>query len=225
MQEILELRCPQGASSLTDIMAALEQAAVAHSVVLHIDRDRMLSEFGVLWMLARCRVTLQRMPSEGMTVQTFLRKPTTAVSHRDFTVLDERGVCGTAVQTWVLVDAEERKLRSLKAFTPLWTLPTPVPERTDFLRQLSLPEELPDRVSWTVAREEIDSHGHLNNVKYILHAEAMISRPCTGLEVLFDRECFVGETLTMESDGTYVRGIRSDGLDAFRCRFFKEGEE
>ena len=58
MQEILELRCPRGASSLADIMAALEQAAVAHSVVLHIDHDRMLSEFGVLWMLARCRVTL-----------------------------------------------------------------------------------------------------------------------------------------------------------------------
>ena len=63
-----------------------------------------------------------------------------------------------------------------------------------------LPEELPERISWTVAPEEIDSNGHLNNVKYILHAEAMISRPCTCLEVLFDRECFVGETLTLESD-------------------------
>lgn len=225
MQEILELRCPRGASSLADIMAALEQAAVAHSVVLHIDHDRMLSEFGVLWMLARCRVTLERMPSEGFTVQTFLRKPTAAVSHRDFTVLDDRGVCGTAVQTWVLADAEERKLRNLKTVPPLWALPTPVPERTDFLRHLSMPEHLPEHISWTVATEEIDSNGHLNNVKYILHAEAMIPRPCTCLEVLFDRECFAGETLTLESNGTYVRGVRADGLDAFRCRFYKENEK
>lgn len=222
MQEVLELSRPAGAASLTELMAALQDAAIAHSLDLHIDFARMLHDFHALWMLVRCTAELTRLPVGALRLQTFLRKPTAAFSVRDFTLLDEKGVCGSAMQCWVLADAETRKLISLKSVPPLWSLPTPEPERTDALRRIPLPEELTDAALWTVAPEEIDDNGHLNNVVYVRHAEALQKDRCLGLEIQFDRECFAGERLRLQTCGGFVRGVKADGSESFRCRFRKE---
>ena len=42
---------------------------------------------------------------------------------------------------------------------------------------------------------------------------------------MFDRECFVGETLRLESadcDSFFVRGVKENGEESFRARFWKE---
>lgn len=210
--------------SLSDAMAALERAAIAHSEELHIDHDRMLSEFGCLWMLARCRLRLKRLPLGTVRVRTWLRKPTSAVSIRDFSLLDGDGEVGTAVQSWVLADARERRLVSLKTVAPLRSLPTPVPERTDSLRRLLLPETA-YVADWCIQPSEIDANGHLNNVAYIRHAEALAPSGCNVLEVIFDRECFAGETLRLETaqtDAFYVRGCKAQGEESFRLCFRRE---
>lgn len=222
MQEILELSRPAGAGSLTEVMAALQDAAIAHSLDLRIDHDRMLNDFGVLWMLVRCAVDLRRLPVGALRVQTFLRTPTAASSIRDFSLFDDEGFCGTAMQCWVLADVNTRKIVNLKTVPVLWTQPTPVPERTDTVKRVPLPEELTDVALWTVAPEEIDNNGHLNNVVYVRHAEALQDAPCTGLEIQFDRECFAGEVLRLQTCGGFVRGVKADGAESFRCRFRKE---
>lgn len=225
MQEILELSRPAGADSLTEIVAAMQDAAIAHSLDLNIGFERMLKDFHALWMLVRLRVDLQRQPIGALRLRTFLRTPSSAFSIRDFSLLDDKGVCGSAMQCWVLADAETRKLISLKSVPPLWSLPTPEPERTDALRRIPLPEELTDAALWTVAPEEIDDNGHLNNVVYVRHAEALQNSPCLGLEIQFDRECFAGEVLRLQTFGGFVRGVKADGSESFRCRFRKENAE
>lgn len=223
MQKKLSLEYGK-ADSLTEVMTALEKGAVAHSLDLHIDHDRMLSEFGVLWMVVRCRLQLNRLPAGTLRVETFLRTPSAALSNRDFALFDDLGECGAAVQTWVLADAKERKLVNLKQIPPLWELPIPKPERTDSLRRLSIPETVFAQ-SWTVSPEEIDANGHLNNVQYIRHAQALVPKDCTGLEVVFDRECFAGETLrleTAEADSFFVRGVKESGVESFRARFWRK---
>ena len=222
MQEILELSRPAGAGSLTEVMAALQDAAIAHSLDLRIDHDRMLNDFGVLWMLVRCAVDLRRLPVGALRVQTFLRRPTAASSIRDFSLYDGEGLCGTAVQCWVLADAKTRKIVNLKNIPVMWSLPAPVPERTDTVKRVPLPEDLTDAAAWTVAPGEIDNNGHLNNVVYVRHAEALQDQPCTGLEIQFDRECFAGEVLRLQTCGGFVRGVKADGAESFRCRFRKE---
>ena len=225
MKPTLEITRLNGASSLSALMSALEEAAVAHAVALHIDHDRMLRDFGCLWMVVRCRLRVTRMPEGTFTVRTWLRKPTAALSNRDFSICDAQGELGSAVQTWVLADAAERRIIPMKSVEPLWTLPTPEPERTDALRRLALPENMTESARWTVQPQEIDSNGHLNNVAYIHHAEALAPKGCTLLEVVFDRECFAGETLTLETaqaDGFFVRGLKENGEESFRARFWKE---
>ena len=228
MKSVFEIHCPMGAGTLSELMSALEKAAVAHAAELRIDHDRMLKDFGCLWMVVRCRLRVARMPEGAFTVRTWLRKPTAAVSNRDFSVFDARGELGSAVQTWVLADAAERRIVPMKGVEPLWTLPTPEPERKDVLRRLVLPEDMRESTRWTVQPGEIDGNGHLNNVVYIRHAEALAPRGCTLLEVVFDRECFAGETLTLETaqaDGFFVRGRKENGEESFRTRFWKENME
>lgn len=225
MRERMEVLLPEKTvCGLSDVMEALQCAAIVHSEDLHIDHDRMLSEFGCLWMLVRCRLRLKRLPTGALRVQTWLRRPAPAVSIRDFSLFDGEEEIGTAVQSWVLADARERRLVNLKTVAPLWTLPTPAPERKDVLRRLSLPQTAPQS-RWLVLPEEIDENGHLNNVAYIRHGEALAPAGCNALEVTFDRECFAGETLLLETaqtDAFYVRGIKADGAESFRLRLWRE---
>lgn len=225
MRERIEIMT-DAARNLSDVTAALERAVIAHSEELHIDHDRMLAEFGCLWMLVRCRLRLKRLPRGEMRVQTWLRKPTAALSIRDFSLFDDAEEIGTAVQSWVLADARERKLVNLKTVAPLWSLPTPEPERTDSLRRLLLPETA-HAADWCILPSEIDANGHLNNVAYVRHAEALAPTLCNALEVTFDRECFAGETLRLETaqtDSFYVRGVKDGGEESFRLRFWREDE-
>ena len=62
--------------SMSDAVAALQTAAIGHSEVLHIDHDRMLRDYGCLWMLVRCSVRLSRLPEHAAHIETFLRRPT-----------------------------------------------------------------------------------------------------------------------------------------------------
>lgn len=209
--------------SMSDAVAALQTAAIGHSELLQIDHDRMLRDYGCLWMLVRCSVRLSRLPVEAPRVETFLRRPTATASVRDHTILDGDTPVGTAVQTWALVDAEKRRLVNLKHIDCLWSLPTPSPERTALPTRAALPDGLTLAAQWQIRPDEIDSNGHLNNVQYIRHSERLAPADCTALDVQFDRECFAGETLCLETaPGFFVRGVKESGEVSFRLRLWRE---
>ncbi len=209
--------------SMTDAAAALQAAAIGHSEALHIDHDRMLRDYGCLWMLVRCSVRLTRLPVEQPVVTTFLRRPTATASLREFTVFDGETPVGRAVQTWVLVDAEKRRLVNLKHIDCLWSLPTAEPEDALPSRRTALPEHMTPAAQWQILPEEIDANGHLNNIQYIRHSERLAPAGCTALDVQFDRECFAGETLRLETaEGFFVRGVKESGEVSFRLRLWRE---
>lgn len=81
MQEILEVSCRpvhDGIWTPAELMGALERAATDHADALNIGHDRMVADFGCLWMLVRSRLELTRLPAadEALTVRTWLRSPT-----------------------------------------------------------------------------------------------------------------------------------------------------
>ena len=213
------------AHTMTDVVAALQEAAIGHSVALHIDHDRMLRDYGCLWMLFRCSVRLARLPILTPRIETFLRQPTNSASIRDYTIFDGAEQVGTAVQTWGLVDAEKRKIVNLKHIDCLCSLPTPTPERKQLPRRPEQPEVLTAAAEWRVTPDEIDDNGHLNNVRYIRHAEALLPPGCNALDVQFDKECFAGETLRLETaPGGFVRGVKESGELSFHLRLRREDE-
>lgn len=219
MQAIYTHTCPAPAAwTPAALLSAMEVAASHHAYHLNIHFDRLYHDFGALWMIVRSRYTLERQPVGPLHITTWMRSPTPALSIRDFDLADDGGPVGQAVQTWVIADAQSRRLMSLRDIPPLWTLPYVTPERSGSLRTLRLPE-LPVAARWTVQPEEIDDNGHLNNVQYVRHAQAFAPADTRCLEIIYDRECFVGERITLEAADGYVRGVKPDGTESFRAHF------
>ena len=134
MQEILEVSCRpvhDGIWTPAELMGALERAATDHADALNIGHDRMVADFGSLWMLVRSRLELTRLPAadEALTVRTWLRSPTPVMSVRDYDFCADGEVIGSAVHCWVLVNAEARHMIDLRQIPTLWELPVHAPER------------------------------------------------------------------------------------------------
>ncbi len=225
----MKVTCPRGAKTLTDVARAMEKGAVAHGLDLNVGHDRLVEEFGLLWMLVRYQIRLER-PVEGpLRVETYLRSPSSAFSVRDFAFFDELGPCGLGSQVWVVADEKERKIRPISAVPPLLESPVHQPERKDRPLRFKLPEKMEERAVWVVAPEEIDDNGHLNNVAYVRHAEALVPENCRALDVSFERECFLGERLSLHlgasEEAYFVLISKENGEESFRARFGKEKEE
>lgn len=102
MQEILEVSCRpvhDGIWTPAELMGALERAATDHADALNIGHDRMVADFGSLWMLVRSRLELTRLPAadDALTVRTWLRSPTPVMSVRDYDFCADGEVIGSAV--------------------------------------------------------------------------------------------------------------------------------
>ena len=142
----------------------------------------------------------------------------------DLTLRELRSI-GRALQYWVLANAQTRRIANLRDIDILWTLPVREPECRETIRRLVLPESLPEAGAWTVTPEEIDDNGHLNNVVYVQHAQRFAPPDTKWIEVIYDRECFLGETLRLFAKDGCVRGVKSDGSESFRARFQQSEEE
>lgn len=229
VKERMEILVPEGAKNLSEIAHALEKAAVAASYELEVDHDNLLKKCGCLWMLVRYRIRLHRLPVGALRVETFLRSPKSAFSLRDFTLFDELGEAGQAVQTWVVADEKDRKVRPLSVCADYLTAPTPVPERSTKPLRFKPPADMALLGSWHVRPEQIDNNGHLNNVAYLREAEKYVCGSYTALDVAFDRECFLGETLCLkgasQGDTQFVCIYKENGELSFSARFGKECPE
>ncbi len=190
MQEILEVSCRpvhDGIWTPAELMGALERAATDHADALNIGHDRMVADFGSLWMLVRSRLELTRLPAadEALTVRTWLRSPTPVMSVRDYDFCADGEVIGSAVHCWVLVNAEARHMIDLRQIPALWELPVHVPERKTRLRRLTLPETMTAAGAVRVTDAEIDDNGHMNNVAYVRRAQEAAPGLFRGLEVVY----------------------------------------
>ena len=222
MKTLLSITAPPP-KTIAETMTLLQKAAQAHSVDLEIDYDRMLKDFQCLWMIVRAKVHLDRLPMKEVRIDTWLRKPSAVASIRDYAIYEGEEEIGYGVYAWTIVHAETRKLVSMKTVPPIMEAPTLTPERTLALKRLPLPEDMEVKGLWTVIPEEIDSNGHVNNVNYVRHGEAL----CPGaldLEVIFDRECFPGEKISLYQKDGYIRGVKESGDECFRARFGRNEE-
>ena len=218
MQKVLEVTYPE-VRDFADAMGALEKAAVAHANDLGVGFDTMLGDYNVLWMIARSRVHLDRLPRGEVRVRTWLRSPRAAMSIRDYALLDGEEEIGYGLQYWVLADAEKRNIVNMKNIPPIWEAPHVLPERKELLRRLKMPELQPVG-KWQVSKEELDKNGHLNNVYYVRHGEAYAPEAARTLDISFEHECFCGENISLEAADGFVQGVKENGEISFFSRFY-----
>ena len=209
--------------SLQETMTLLQKTAEGHSKNLHIDYERMLRDYRCLWMIVRAKIHLDRLPTKEIRIDTWLRKPSAVASIRDYAIFEGEEEIGYGIYAWTIVHADTRKLVSMKTVPPILEAPIATPERTMILKRIPLPEDMEKAGLWIVTPEEIDSNGHVNNVNYVRHGEAL----CPGaldLEVIYDRECFPGEQITLFRKGGHIRGVKESGDECFRAKFGRNEE-
>lgn len=222
MEPLFTLTAP-APKTLSETMTLLQRAAEGHSMELQIDYDRMLRDFSCLWMIVRAKVHLDRMPETEIRIRTWLRKPSSVVSIRDYAIFEGEEEIGYGVYAWTVVHKDTRKLVSIKTVPPILEAPTVEPERTNLLKRIPLPQDMEEAALWSVSPSEIDGNGHVNNVCYVRHGEALCPG-ATDLEVIFDRECFPGEEIRLFQKDGYVRGLKENGDECFRAHYWRNEE-
>lgn len=209
--------------TMADTMTLLQKAAEGHSLNLQIDYDRMLKDFRCLWMIVRAKVHLDHFPKEEIRIDTWLRKPSSVASIRDYAIYEGDKEIGYGIYAWTIVHAETRKLVNMRSVPPILEAPTIAPERTAVLKRIPLPEDMEEKGLWVVSPQEIDANGHVNNVNYIRHGEELYPN-ALDLEVIFDRECFPGEKISLFQKEGFIRGVKENGDECFRGKFGRNEE-
>lgn len=153
---------------LSAVMEAMQETAATHSDRLGIGRDALMA-LGVVWILSRSRVTLDRTPRMGetVTVQTWPLMPRHMFYARNNAFLDAAGRrIGEATSLWVLMDIQTRRIVNRDE------IPRHIPDNSDLPAAAPmgpirpLPGE-PEVRTLIPPYADFDVNGHVNNTKYL----------------------------------------------------------
>lgn len=141
---------------------------------------------------------------------------------RNFSLEGEDGaLLAQSTSAWILVDPVERKiLRPSQCVYTMQPNPTPVQPA---LERLHLPE-LPELARHVVRPSQIDCNGHLGNQFYAdlicdYAPEGFQGRAVQALQISFDHEAYLGQTITLCGQSTGPRSFALEGRlpDGRRC--------
>lgn len=151
------------------IFILMQEISDRHTVVLNSDRA-VLIEKGIVWVLSRMHVHMDRYPVIGDTLEmtTWPGVGNRFMFPRHYRFQDSQGnVLGYATSIWVLLDIHTRK--SL----PASALPVPLPDTSDIPAPLPMPkklhipgEALSGSLSIAPRFQDYDVNGHVNNTRY-----------------------------------------------------------
>lgn len=160
-----------GCLELSALLYFAQQAATGHCDELGLDWDTM-AEKNLFWAVIRHRVIIDRLPraGENITLRTWPMPTTRTYYPRTVQGLDEQGeILFQVVSMWVLMDMQTRSmvLPGKSGIDVSGVLQGGEPDMPS-----SLHPDLRDNTHmWTVSRQDLDINGHVNNAKYLKHAE------------------------------------------------------
>ena len=131
-------------SLIYQLLHNLEETAALHTIELGIPRPVMVERYGVVWMIVRSWMQLDKQPdpASDLTVRTWHRGMTGSMIYRDFDLIQNGERIGQAVQTWVLVDIGSRTLFRMSKVAELADSPRPEVVKDVRPRKLTPPGQL-----------------------------------------------------------------------------------
>ncbi len=213
-----------GAWRPSAILTAMQEAAGMHSFLLGCGRDELLKK-GIVWVLSRCEVRMEKYPRVGetVTVETFPTALRRWFFPRHFLFKNGRGeTLGCACTLWVLLDVKERKM------APPGEVAATIPANADLTPPLPMPGAVEDvdgaeTVSVRLpAYFDLDVNGHVNNTRYAdwacdaLGVECMREYELASLRINYAAEIRPGQETalhTFRSGKSYrVAGFHGDKM-------------
>ncbi len=203
----------------------LQDAAGAHCGEIGLGSE-VTGPRNLIWVVVRQQTELERWPRPGerFILQTW-PGDTRHMFYPRFHLLTspEGEVLGRSSALWTLVDRDSRKMISPAAYgldikglstgqeAPLPTAPARIPT--------------PNRGSFTVSRDVLDSNGHMNNTRYYDVAEEIIGRTgdreaLRGALTEYVSEALEGETISLawgqEGGRYFILGTTEGEKNVFR---------
>lgn len=201
----------------SNIMVTMQELAEMHAAEFGNSREALI-EKGVVWVLARMRIELTRVPTLGETVRliTWPGKTARALFPRYYSIEDASGQeIGTAVTLWMLVDVEKHRMAMPSAsgveMPDASMMPVPQPHPPKLLMEGEAEESFR-----RCAYSDLDVNRHMNNTRYaewvcdLLAPERLNSHQIKSLQINYVAEARPGETMRLalydQGDTVKVRG-------------------
>lgn len=188
------------------ILEVMQEMAGIHGTLIGVGRHALLKQ-GVVWVLTRVEVVMDRYPKIGDTIsiETFPMPVRRWFFPRYFIFRDEHGdEIGRAGSLWVLLDISTRKMAKPDIAAAL------MPDNSDLLAPLGLPATVTE-VSGTLETAthnpvytDLDINGHVNNTKYMdwccnaLGIDTMKENCLSRFDVNYNLEILPGQQIRSE---------------------------
>lgn len=187
------------------ILEMMQEVSGMHSYLLGCGRD-VLIEKGMVWVLTRLEVQMNRYPKVGdkVAMETFPMPTRRWFFPRYFVMYDEDSqVLGQASSLWVLLDINTRKM------LPPGEVEAFIPDNRDMTPPMGMPgavAEVGGEMSVTrhmPVYTDLDVNGHVNNTKYVdwlcdsLGIDAMADHCLQSICVNYDAEVLPGEEIEL----------------------------
>lgn len=210
------------------LLQLLQDIAGEHAERIGTGRQIMLDNHNCVWMLVRTWYQLDIPLLLGQTVglRTWPSKNDATVSERYFEIEVDGTSAGRALQMWVLVDIDRRRIARIRNFAEIQAMPLTEKPISLRLRHL-VPPELHDAGTYRVTNEDMDVNGHMNNARYLRCAMQPLGDGFVSqLQINYERECRAGQTLCLQMaslDGAnFVYGRFEDGSVSFEAQIWKK---
>lgn len=188
------------------ILETMQELAGIHGTLIGVGRNALLQK-GVVWVLTRVEVVMDRYPRIGdmVSIETFPMPVRRWFFPRYFVFRDEQGQeIGRAGSLWVLLDVNTRKMAKPDICSAL------MPDNSDLLAPLGLPATVAEVSGtletgvYTPVYADLDVNGHVNNTKYLdwccnaLGIDTMKACCLSRFDVNYNMEILPGQEIRSE---------------------------
>lgn len=211
-----------GTCKLSYLLKCMEDAAFTDSERLGQSVPFLMRTYGVSWMLFYSNMEYRMPPRqcEQLTVQTQYLGIQGVTVLRSFTLTVHGQTVLSALQSWVIVDCRTRTLCMPGKYPELVTEDSP--NTTKNRRRFSADVDLQTVGQKTVLPSDLDINGHMNNVRYVEHAQEYLPAGCIDgfcrVRLLYRSELRLAQQYDclFGSNGTSRQMVfRRDGEDCF----------
>ena len=187
------------------VMEAMQELAGAHCALLGCGRDDLLKR-GVVWILARSEIRMDRYPAIGelITGQTFHKPVRLRFFPRFYVFRDSLGrIVGKAGTLWLLMDIRTRQT------IPAGDIAALLPDNSELTAPMALPASIGQLQGQETAMEyeplytDLDVNGHVNNTRYadwlcnMLGIDTMRAFMPESLIISYNAEVLPGQRISL----------------------------
>ena len=211
---------------LSSLLRFMQNMATEHYELKGLGRERLISE-GMVFLLSKIALKLEReiKATDTLEIKTFEKEVKGAYFVRDFEFFKENEKIGSAQTLWVIVNPETHAILRPADFPyEIETTDREVDVSAGKISTRGLEEIYNEERK--VRYSDLDCNGHMNNCVYADYtidalAEILPDVPYNEFHINFNRECKMGDTLTLtvfNGDTKIVSGDFLDGKNSFTAK-------